>query len=84
MIDQSLNQRIVQRGFYKHFKGHTYFVLGIGTHSETLEPTVVYRRCGRKNELWVRPMSEWLKPLPDDPTPRFKFLGKTLNSLDKP
>ena len=30
-------------GKYRHFKGMEYELLGVATHSETLEPMVVYR-----------------------------------------
>ena len=30
-------------GKYRHFKGNEYELLGIATHSETLEPMVIYR-----------------------------------------
>lgn len=30
-------------GKYRHYKGKDYEVLGVATHSETMEPMVVYR-----------------------------------------
>lgn len=69
---------MIERGFYKHFKGNTYFVVCMAKHSETLELMVVYRRCGKSKETWVRPLTEWVKPLPDGKR-RFKFIGKTLD-----
>lgn len=46
-------------GKYKHFKGKEYTVLGIASHSETLEPMVVYQALYGDNKLWVRPASMW-------------------------
>ena len=30
-------------GKYRHFKGKEYRLIGVATHSETLEPMVVYQ-----------------------------------------
>jgi hypothetical protein len=50
----------MQLGKYKHYKGKEYKVIGIATHSETLEELVVYEALyeieGKGfNSLWVRP-----------------------------
>ena len=47
-------------GKYRHYKGKEYEVLGVATHSETLEDLVVYKALydieGKgKDSLWVRP-----------------------------
>ncbi len=47
-------------GKYRHYKGKEYEVLGVATHSETLEDLVVYKALydieGKgKYSLWVRP-----------------------------
>lgn len=47
----------VTPGIYKHFKGNLYEVIGIATHSETLEEQVVYRQLYGERNLWVRPLS---------------------------
>lgn len=64
---------------YKHYKGGTYTVLALALHSETKEPMVVYINH-KYDSTWVRPRSEWIKPvdrlpgvkrfavLPHDPT----------------
>ena len=33
----------VRPGFYRHYKGDRYEVIGVARHSETLAPMVVYR-----------------------------------------
>ena len=33
----------LKTGKYRHFKGKEYLVLGVASHSETLEPMVVYK-----------------------------------------
>ena len=42
-------------GFYRHYKGGQYEVIGTARHSETLEPMTVYRALYGAQGLWVRP-----------------------------
>lgn len=49
----------IKPGKYRHFKGKEYEVIGIASHSETLEPMVVYRALYGEGGLWVRPASMW-------------------------
>lgn len=44
----------VKKGFYKHFKGGIYEVIGTSTHSETKEELVIYKDAFGK--LWSRPV----------------------------
>lgn len=44
----------MEPGFYRHFKGNYYEVLGSVVHSETLETMVLYHPVG-SDVLWVRP-----------------------------
>ena len=46
-------------GRYRHFKGKEYELLFLATHSETLEPMVVYRALYGERGIWVRPASMW-------------------------
>ena len=46
-------------GKYRHFKGGEYELLYIATHSETLEPMVVYRALYGEGGIWVRPAAMW-------------------------
>ena len=43
-------------GKYRHFKGNEYELIGIATHSETMEEMVVYRALYGEKQLWVRPV----------------------------
>ena len=54
----------IKTGFYRHFKGKLYEVIGTATHSETREPMVVYRALYGEYGLWVRPA---------DPSPTSKL-----------
>lgn len=47
----------VVRGFYRHYKGGIYEVLGFGTHTETVECLVHY--LDSKNNFWMRPIDMW-------------------------
>ncbi len=45
-------------GIYRHYKGGMYQVIAVATHSETLEPMVVYQSM-KDGGYWVRPLSMW-------------------------
>ena len=64
----------LQPGRYRHFKGGEYELLGVATHSETMEPMVVYRALYGECGLWVRPASMWLEHVEKDgySGPRFQ------------
>ena len=64
-------------GKYRHFKGNEYELLGIATHSETLEPMVVYRALYGEGGLWVRPASMWMETVSRDDYsgPRIQYVG---------
>ena len=49
----------IKLGIYKHYKGNEYRVLGIATHSETLEKMVVYQALYGTYGIWVRPINMW-------------------------
>lgn len=46
-------------GVYRHFKGSRYQLLYVATHSETMEPMVVYRALYGEGGVWVRPAAMW-------------------------
>lgn len=64
-------------GRYRHYKGNDYEVIGVSTHSETLEQLVVYRPLYGEQALWVRPLSMFLEDVDVDGCrqARFEFLG---------
>ena len=66
----------IRLGRYRHFKGNEYQVLGVASHSETLEPMVVYRALYGEGGLWVRPVSMWNEMVERDgySGPRFIFV----------
>ena len=65
-------------GKYRHFKGMEYELIGIASHSETLEPMVVYRALYGERGLWVRPAAMWTEHVERDhyAGPRFQYVGE--------
>lgn len=63
-------------GRYEHYKGNQYEVLGVATHSETMEQLVVYRPLYGDMDLWVRPVDMFTEQLTIDNKliPRFRYL----------
>lgn len=47
---------IIVNGIYQHYKGGLYKVIGIASHSETLEKLVIYISL-TNHLLWARPLS---------------------------
>lgn len=63
-------ERNVEIGaIYKHFKGKTVEVLMIGKDSEDLKDLVIYKH---DNEIWVRPIDEFLSEVDHDKYPEIK------------
>ena len=65
-------------GYYRHFKGNFYYLVDVATHSESLEPMVVYRALYGERKLWVRPASMWTEVVdkPEYHGPRFEALDE--------
>jgi hypothetical protein len=67
-------------GYYEHYKKMLYKVIGVATHSETLEEVVVYQALYGDQLLWVRPLKMFTESVTVDgkTCPRFRYLGDTL------
>lgn len=52
-----LDESILPKGVYRHYKGNRYEVLGLVRHSETLETLVLYKALYGNLGLWVRPFA---------------------------
>lgn len=65
-------------GKYRHFKGKEYLLIGVATHSETMEPMVVYQALYGEKGLWVRPAAMWTEQIERDgyTGPRFRYIGQ--------
>ena len=46
-------------GFYKHYSGSYYKVIGVGTHIQTLEKFVVSHDSN--NKIWIHPEKSFVK-----------------------
>lgn len=66
----------IKPGKYRHFKGKEYQLIGIASHSETMEPMVVYRALYGEQGLWVRPAAMWTEQIERDgySGPRFQYV----------
>lgn len=71
-------QQEIKPGRYRHFKGKEYEVVGMASHSETLEPYVVYRALYGEGGLWVRPASMWNETVEREGKTflRFTYIGE--------
>ena len=68
---------MLKLGFYRHFKGNVYEVIGVAKHSEDLGEMVVYRAT-YDGSLWVRPLDMWEETLVRDGVEykRFTYIGE--------
>ena len=75
---EDMEELQIKIGRYRHFKGNEYEVLYIATHSETLEPMVVYRALYGKGGVWVRPATMWNEAIERDGKvfQRFTYIGE--------
>lgn len=68
----------IKIGRYRHFKGNEYRVIGVASHSETLEKYVVYIPLYGKGGMWVRPASMWNETVECEGRvmKRFEYIGE--------
>ena len=68
----------IKIGRYRHFKGNEYEVLFLATHSETMEPMVVYRALYGDGGVWVRPAAMWNETVEREgrTVQRFTYIGE--------
>ena len=68
----------IRPGLYRHFKGKEYRVFYTATHSETLEPMVVYQALYGQRGIWVRPAAMWNETVTREgkTLPRFTYIGE--------
>lgn len=68
---------VTKPGFYRHYKGGEYEVVGTVRHSEDLQPMTLYRALYGEHGLWVRPAAMFNETVVINGVlqPRFSFLG---------
>ena len=68
---------VTKPGFYRHYKGGEYEVVGTVRHSEDLQPMTLYRALYGEHGLWVRPAAMFNETVVINGVlqPRFAFLG---------
>ena len=68
---------VVNGGIYEHYKKKLYKVIGVATHSETLEKLVVYQPLYGESGLWVRPEQMFCDQVNKDGkmVERFRYIG---------
>lgn len=66
-----------KKGIYEHYKGGRFEVLGVVSHSETLEKMVHYKHLDDDQSEWVRPLPMFMGTVTvnDVILPRFRYLG---------
>ena len=69
-----MNDKMLELGYYRHFKGNVYEVIANALHSETEEELVVYKALGEE-QVWVRLQSMWNEVVERD--------GKTMSRFEK-
>jgi len=69
-------------GFYRHYKGGDYEVVGTVRHSEDLQPMTLYRALYGECGLWVRPAAMFNETVVIEGVtqPRFRYLGEKLGT----
>ena len=82
--DLELESKLHIEGYYRHFKGNVYKVLGLA-YDQDLNKVVVYQAqyefLGKKNVLFTRGLEEFMSRVPEGRTEsvnkeyRFEYLG---------
>ncbi|MEQ1536491.1 MAG: DUF1653 domain-containing protein [Burkholderiaceae bacterium] len=69
---------VTKPGFYRHYKGGEYEVVGTVRHSEDLQPMTLYRALYGEQGLWVRPAAMFNETVVINGVlqPRFTYLGE--------
>lgn len=57
---------------YRHFKGNVYVVTDVALHSESEEPTVIYRDYNDPESVWARPLQMFTSEVDREKYPDIK------------
>jgi hypothetical protein len=66
----------LKTGYYRHYKGQHYQVIGVGRHSESKEAMVFYQALYGDFGLWARPLTMFCEHVEFEgkKQPRFQFI----------
>lgn len=79
-----MENKLVIKGVYKHFKGNYYLVEDVATHSEDNSKYVVYRALYGNNGLYIRPLDMFLSKVDKEKYPNVKQTYRfELQSIEK-
>ena len=67
-----MDRELKIHGVYKHFKGDSYIIEDVATHSETREKYVVYRALYGDNELYIRHYNMFMSEVDHNKYPEVK------------
>ena len=67
-----MDRELKIHGVYKHFKGDSYIIADVATHTETREKYVVYRALYGDNELYIRPYNMFMSEVDHNKYPEVK------------
>ena len=80
---KDLENKIINGGLYRHYKGQFYRVMGTCRHSESLDELVIYEALyeNKLGKIWVRPLDMFLETVKIEGkhTPRFKLVEEDHN-----
>ncbi len=76
-VNLSQKAKDIKMGIYEHYKGNIYQLVGVGFDSETLQEVVIYQAKYGNNDLWTRPIDEFLGSVEINGkiVSRFKYLN---------
>ena len=80
-------ERKIQLGLYKHFKGKHYAVLSTAEHTETGETMVVYMAMYGEHKIYARPLDMFMSEVDKEKYPkvaqkyRFEYIGATIDEI---
>jgi hypothetical protein len=72
MVRQKVERKVLNPGWYRHFKGGVYEVIDTVINSETLETMVLYRPKD-STDFWVRPYDMFVATVVKDGVPVSRF-----------